>query len=323
MKTFIFPLIIMFITSLAMIETLLYASRRSKKPNRSKIRKRIKNMSVGQLGEDDPEILRRKIFSNVPVINKVLMRIQVIKLLERLVRQANAQSPPAVFILLAAVLGLAGYTIAYFGLHNISIALVLGMLFTSFPFLYLSFKKHKRMERFEKQFPEALDLIARSLKAGHAFTSGLRMAAEQFDDPLGTEFEETLEEINFGVSVPEALKNLAGRVENMDLKYFVISVILQRETGGNLSEILESISKLIRERFKFQERLQTLAAEGKLSAIILVCLPFFVLGALAFMNPDYIIILVTDPRGRLAIGIAAIMMVLGGVIMKNTTNIKV
>ncbi|MBW1745720.1 MAG: type II secretion system F family protein [Deltaproteobacteria bacterium] len=146
------------------------------------------------------------------------------------------------------------------------------------------------MEKFQRQLPEGLELIARSLKAGHAFPSSMKMAADEFDDPLGPEFEETINEINFGVNVPDALKNLAERVNCDDLKFFVISVILQRETGGNLAEIIEGLAYIIRERFKLYGKIRTLAAEGK---------------------------------GKIILGISAFMMALGIFVMKKLVNIEV
>ena len=131
------------------------------------------------------------------------------------------------------------------------------------PFVNLNRKKRKRIARFKKQLPDGLDLIARALKAGHAFTGGMSLAAEEFDDPLGPEFSETLDEINFGVSVSDALRNLIGRIDCEELKYFVVGVILQRETGGNLAELMETLATLIRERFKFQGKVENSVGRGQ------------------------------------------------------------
>ncbi len=179
------------------------------------------------------------------------------------------------------------------------------------------------MEKFERQLPEALDLMARALKAGHAFTGALKMVADEMDDPIGTEFDKTLGEINFGIDVSQALINLSQRVDCPDLRFFVIAIIIQRETGGNLAEILGNIAYLIRERFKLHGRVRVLAAEGKLSAIILVALPFLVALALTFLNPDYLEVLVTDPIGRFMSCFALVMMAFGIVVMKKMVAIKV
>ena len=171
--------------------------------------------------------------------------------------------------------------------------------------------------------PEALDLIARSLKSGHAFGSGLKMVAEEFGDPLGPEFLKTMKEIQYGASIEDALKSLVERVECPDLKYFVISVILQRETGGNLAEIIESIGYIIRERFKLQGKIRILTAEAKFSAVILISLPFIAVIAMQFMNPEYISTLLTTHLGRTSIGIALGMMFIGVLIMKRMIKIRV
>jgi tight adherence protein B len=199
------------------------------------------------------------------------------------------------------------------------IALLLGAV----PFVYLTNKKIKRMQKFQAQLPEALDMIARSMKAGHAFSTGMRLAADEFGDPLGPELAYTLDEINFGVRVHDALKNFARRVDCQDLNFFVVSVILQRETGGNLAEIIESIAHLIRERFKLLDRIRTLSAEGKLSAVILALIPFVVAGVLYFRNRQYITVLVSDPVGKVMLGVVAVLMVIGIYTMKRIIDIKV
>jgi tight adherence protein B len=179
------------------------------------------------------------------------------------------------------------------------------------------------MEKFLSQFPDALDLIARSLKAGHALTGGLRMVAEEFEDPVGPEFEKTLDQINFGIAPTDALRNLAQRVDCEDLNYFVISVIVQRETGGNLAEILQKIAHLIRERFKFFGRVKVLSAEGKFSAVVLSLLPIVVAAALSVVNPEYLPVLVFDPVGRMLLIGALFNMGLAVLYMKKIVTIKV
>jgi tight adherence protein B len=191
------------------------------------------------------------------------------------------------------------------------------------PFLYVSYKKHQRLQKFVRQLPEALDLIARALRAGHTFQVGLKMLGEEFADPIGTEFDKTLAEINFGAGISEALKNLAQRVDCPDLHFFVVAILVQRETGENLAEIAENIAKLIRKRFELQDRIRALAAEGKLSAIILFALPFFLALALSVTNPKYIGMLFTDPIGRGMLGGAAVIMVIGAIIIKKMIHINV
>ena len=322
MKIFI-AFIIIFAVSIFVTEMLFYTYRTIRNPDRRKIRKRLKTFSSGKNKDGLPDILQKKLLSDVPFLNKILLRIPGSQRLDRLLQQANAQYRLGVFILLAMLLALTGFVAGLLIIGNYALSIIIALPLAGIPFFYLCLKKKKRMQKFQRQLPDGLELIARSLKAGHSFPSGMKLAADEFDDPLGPEFDETLNEINFGVSVPDALKNLADRIDCPDLKYFVISVILQRETGGNLAEIIESLAYIIRERFKLYGKVKILAAEGKLSAIILVAIPFLVLIVLRFINPDYINTLFSEPAGRIMAGMALFMMALGILVMKKMVNIKV
>lgn len=318
------PIVIGFVIVLVVIELCFYAYRNARYPDKANIKKRLRGLSyTREYEEKTADILKKHIYSEVPFLNKVLHRITSVDRFERLRVQANASYPLGFFLLLSLVLGLAAFAAGALFSLGMPLALIMGVIALSLPYLYLRIKKDKRMEKFTRQFPEGLDLIARALRAGHAFTSGLKIAADEFDDPLGPEFDETLDEINFGVSVHDALKSLSYRVDCPDLKFFVVSVILQRETGGNLAEIIESIAHLIRERFKFYGRVRTLSAEGRLSAIILVAIPFFVAIALSVMNPGFLNILISEPNGRVALAIAAALMCIGILIIRKMVRIRV
>ena len=317
------PLIVLFVTSVFIIELFVYAYKTMRNPHRKVIQRRLKTLSSSEYANDSHDITRKRLLSKVPLLNTILLHTPGVRPLDRLLQQANVQSPLGVFILLAAVLALTGYLAGSLLTINRVIPLIIAASLVGIPFLYVTRKKKKRMDKFQKQLPEGLELIARSLRAGHAFTSGMKLAADEFDDPLGPEFTATLDEINFGVSVSDALKNLARRVDCADLRYFVVAVILQRETGGNLAEIIESIGYIIRERFKLKGKIRILSAEGKLSAIILVAIPFFVIIVLRFTSPEYINALLFEPAGRIMGAVALFMMVMGIFVMKKMINIKV
>jgi tight adherence protein B len=243
--------------------------------------------------------------------------------LERLVRLSNTRYTLGFFILLALVIASIGFLVLNLVTRQFALSALAAATLGSIPFLYLSKKKNRRMAKLLSQLPDTLELIARALRAGHSFSTGMKLAADEFDDPIGPEFSETLDEINYGISVADSLKNLASRLDCPDLKYFVVSVILQRETGGNLAEIMDSIAYLIRERFKFQGKVRTLSAEGKLSALILCLLPFFVVIALLFTTPGYIKNLMSDPIGQIMAIVAACLMVLGIFVMRRMIDITV
>lgn len=313
-----------FIVSVFVIEMGIYAYRALRYPNRSKIRKRLKASSSVDDGAGQTDILKkRRTLSEVPVINTFLWFVPGIERLDRMLQQSNVNRSLGFFVLLSAVLAMSGYMGVSIVTRNTTLSLIVAAALGMVPALYVRAKRRERMQKFQKQLPDALDLIARALQAGHAFTSGMKLAAEEFEDPLGTEFNETLDEINFGVSVPDALRNLAGRVDCLDLRYFIVSVILQRETGGNLAEIIQSIAYIIRERFKLRGKIRVLSAEGRLSAVILSAIPLLIIIALRFINPEYHTPLFAEPAGRIMAGLAGFLMLFGMWCMKRMVNIRV
>jgi tight adherence protein B len=322
MQPFILGTIIFFI-SVIVIELLFYAFRSFRSPDRAKIIKRLRKSIYTEDEQAGTDIIKKRVLSDIPFLNRLLIKTPGMLKLDSLISQANAKYPIGFFILFALFLAFLGFLIGTLVIKNQFAALGLFVLGGLMPFLYLNVLKRKRIGKFKRQLPEALDLMARALKAGHAFTNGMKLAADQFDDPLGPEFAETLDEINFGVSVPDALRNLAKRIDCAEIRYFVVGVILQRETGGNLAELMGILSYLIREKFKFEGKVRTLSAEGRLSAVILIALPFLIAGWLQFSNPKYLSTLFMDPLGRVMIIGAVLMMIIGIVVMKKMVTIEV
>jgi len=315
--------IVIFIILVIVVELFIYAYKNMRSPNRAKIRKRLRKTVYTQDDGDGTDILRKRVLSEIPFLNQLLLKTPGILKLDNLISQANAKYPIGFFILLALFLSVVGFLVGALIIKNRMLAVLLVFILGTFPFLYLLILKRKRTEKFKRQLPEALDLMSRALRAGHAFTNGLKLAADEFDDPLGPEFSEVLDEINFGVSVPDALRNLAKRIDCHEIKYFVVGVILQRETGGNLAELMGILAFLIREKFKFQGKVRTLSAEGRLSAFILVLLPFLIAGWLRFSNPKYLAPLLMDPIGRILLIGAGLLMVIGIFVMKKIVAIEV
>jgi tight adherence protein B len=315
--------IIIFILSVLVVEIAKYGYRLMRNPDHKTVKRKLKNLSSN--GEDigDLTIVKNTTFSEIASVNRLISLLPGIKFFQKLAIQANTQYSVGHFLLLITLFPLTGFLGFYLTTKNVTVSALLSLPLATFPLFYLRVKKNKRMKKFERQLPDALDLIARALKAGHAFTNGLKLAGQEFEDPLGTEFSSTLDEINFGVSVPEALKNLSTRLDCPDLNYFIVSVILQRETGGNLAEIIESSARIIRERFKLQGKIRTLSAEGKLTASVLIALPFCVIIVLRFVQPEYIKTLFTEPDGRIVTCVAALMITMGILVIKSMIKIDV
>jgi tight adherence protein B len=314
---------VIFILCLLVIELTAYGIRIIQHPDRAEVRKRLKRGLAEEFDFESPDIVKKIVFSDLPFINRVLSAVPGVDRLELLMRQANVNYTMSFFILLSLALGLTCYLFTIVLMKDPILALLVGLAATSLPLVHLRVKKKRRIAKFEKQLPEGLGLIARALRAGHAFTSGMKLASEEFGDPLGPEFDEALDEINFGVSVTEALKNLAHRVDCPDLTFFVVSVILQRETGGNLAEIIESLAQLIRERFKFRGKVRVLSAEGRLSAVVLIVIPFLLFLTIFFLNRSFLEPLISDPLGRVIMLIAIFLMAVGVLVIRRIIKVEV
>ena len=314
---------LIFILVILLLELSFYAVRLIRYPDQSSIRKRLRQDLPEDSAKSRENIFKKQVLSEVPFFNQLLFFIPRVERLNRVIKQANVPYTLGTLILLGVALGLSGFLIGCLLTQNIWHSSVLAIFPTTLPLFYVRSKKKKRMAKFEKQLPDGLGLIARALCAGHSFSSGMKIASEEMEDPLGPEFEETLDEINFGVSVSDALKNLARRVDCPDIRFFVVSVILQRETGGNLAEIIEGLAQLIRDRFKFRQKVMVLSAEGRLSATVLLILPFLLFATLFVVNKDFISPLAMDHIGRLMILIGVALMIMGVIVIKKIINVDV
>lgn len=193
----------------------------------------------------------------------------------------------------------------------------------SLPLMWLLFRRKRRFKRFAKQLPDALELIARALRAGHSLAAGFSLVSDEMDAPIGKEFARVFDEQNLGIPMEDALENLTERIPNLDLRFFATAVILQRQTGGDLSEILDKIGYLVRERFKIWGQVQALTGEGRLSGIVLLALPPALFMAVYRLNPDYVMPLFTDPMGRKMLAGGLVMQLLGALVIRKIVNIKV
>lgn len=191
------------------------------------------------------------------------------------------------------------------------------------PFAVIAWMRSKRLRRFEEHLPEALDLLGRAVRAGHSFTTGLELIAQECAEPIAGEFRATFEEQNLGLPLRESLLNLTERVPLVDVRLLVTALLIQRDTGGNLAEILDELSRVIRERFRIYREVGVKTAQGKLTAVILIALPVIMLAALGSLNPDYVRVLFVDPTGRTMLMVAAAMQVVGSMILWKIVHIDV
>jgi tight adherence protein B len=269
------------------------------------------------------KIVRKESLSDIPWLNDLLIKFRQFQPLRLLHRQADCRTPVGVFLLSTPVLALLAFITALSMRLPLPVALLFTVMCGALPAGYLYRLKSQRLAMFERQLPEALELVSRSLRAGHAFSVGLKLVGEEAADPIGIEFRRVFDEVSMGVALPQALQNMTDRLDSVDLRFFVTSVLVQRETGGNLAEIIDSLAGLIRMRFELQLRIKALSAEGRFSAVVLFALPIVIGGALFKMNPDYMSTLFTDPMGQNMVMLGSVLMVTGALIMKRMVAIKV
>ena len=240
-----------------------------------------------------------------------------------LFEQADVQLDLSRMAIICAVL--AGFGVAgglALGIH-MALLPVVGAFLAVIPVFWLLWRRRRRLRAFGVQLPEALDMLARALRSGQSFAAGMNMVASEIGPPLGKEFGRVFEEQNLGVGLEDSLKSLSGRVPNLDLKFFATAVILQRQTGGDLAEILDKISRLIRERFEIWGQIQALTGEGRLSGIVLLALPVLLFFVMYRLNHDYLVVLFTDPMGKKLLVGAVILQVLGALVIRKIVDIKV
>ena len=241
--------------------------------------------------------------------------------------QAGLRWQPSRLVHLSLVLFLAGFAVAWVMLPALpwlqALAVVAGLAAGAGPYLYVRFKRRSRLKRFEELFPEALEFVSRSMRAGHAFSVSLEMIHREFQEPLSGEFRRTFEEHNLGLPIEVALQKLAARVPSLDVHFFVAAVLMQKRTGGNLAEILDKLAYVIRERFKLRGRIRAVSAHGRMTATTLSLIPIVVAVLMFYTNPDYVKFFFTDDVGNMMLGGAVFLQLVGYVVMTKIVNIEV
>jgi tight adherence protein B len=256
-------------------------------------------------------------------MERFLQRVPRVRTLDRMILQSGLNWTVSKLLTLCLGLFVLGWAALALGLNeDLFTSIGAGLLAASIPLAYVRWRKGKRLAKFEQQLPDALDLITRALRAGHAFSAALKMASEELPEPIRSELATVHDEVNFGVSLEQALGHLSERVPLTDLRYFVVAVLIQRESGGNLTEILTNLATLIRERLKLMGKVRVLSSEGRLSAWILGLMPFFLAGVLNLANPEFMKPLWTDPIGVSIVKTLLVLMAIGMLIMRKIVKIR-
>ena len=316
---------VVFVTCLFLTYALYLISARSSDRKRALLKERLAEAIRSSASSSDAEVqlAREELLSEIPWLNRSLVKIEISSRIKRMIDQADLNITVMRLVMFSGIAGALGFLATSMVSPSLLLQSVVGVLAGSFPFLHVMAKRKKRMKRFLQLLPDTLDLMSRGLSAGHAFTEALHMVAAEMPEPIASEFRKTYDEQNLGLSLKLALENLVHRMPLLDLRMCVTAILIQRETGGNLSELLEKVAHTIRERFRIQEDLKTLTLSSRWSAWLLCALPIGLAAYMSAMNPQYMEVMWRDPRGHRLLALAAIMQVLGMLMVRKIMQIKI
>jgi tight adherence protein B len=313
-----------FIFAFAVVELVYLAWSESHFVERRVVKKRLLYISAGgKHGQDKLARYRKSVLKDVGKYERFIFSLPRLSKLDNLLIKVKLPINASLFIVFSLTLGAVGFLIGYRYLPQPFAAAAIGLALLLIPYFLLKVAEKQYYENFNDQLPEALDLLARAVRSGNAITSGLDMISQEMSDPISAEFAATVDEINLGLTMKEALDNLCERVPVSDLRYFAIAVMVQKETGGNVAEILDNISRLIRERIQFKRHVKALTAEGRYSAGVLIALPILMFIYIYFTNYDYLSILWQEETGHYLIFGAIILQVVGAFIIKRIVTIEI
>jgi tight adherence protein B len=271
----------------------------------------------------DLRLVREELLSDVPVLHRLLLRFHWAARLREYIAQAGLDWTAGRLILSSAVLALGAYVVIRVLHRGRTLPILAAVVVALLPIAFVAFKRSRRLRAFERSFPEAIDLLGRAVRSGHSFTTGLEMIAAELPEPVANEFRTAFDEQNFGLPLRDALLNLAERIPIIDVRFFVTALLIQKETGGNLAEILDNLAHVVRDRFRILGEVRVRTAQGRLTATILMALPPFMIAVMRVLNPGYITVLFTDAWGPYMLATAALLQVVGSLMLWKIVDIEV
>jgi tight adherence protein B len=277
-----------------------------------RLNQRLADLSAPVTSEGEAAaIVKRAASGPLPMIDRLVAENKAGAGLAKLIDQSGVRTTPSAVIVMSLVVGIVAALLVSILVRVPFLPIVALVAGLSAPTLYLMFQRSRRMGKFEEQFPEALDLLSRALRAGHAFQTAMGMVADDLKDPVGPEFRKTFDQQNFGLPLRDALFQLADRIPLMDVRFFTTAVLIQRDTGGNLAEILDNLSHVVRERFRIRREIRTKTAHGRFTGLVLLALPAGLGVILTVLNPDHMNLLFNHRIGHMLIGAAIVMQTVG------------
>lgn len=304
--------------------TYLVATRKTADKRARANQRLVDVLAAGAISADPAvQVARENLLSEIPAVDRFLSSQKTARSLKLIIEQADLQLTVSKLLMFSILAGILGFLATAMISPLAPLWFLMGAITGFVPYLHVLYKRKKRLDKFLADLPDALELMSRALAAGHAFTETLRMISEEMPDPIAIEFRRTYEEHNLGLSSKLALENLATRIPLLDLRICITAVQIQRETGGNLGEILEKVASTIRDRFRIMEDLKTLTSQSRLSAWILCAIPAVISMVTTFLNPEYMRVFWVDSRGQKLVFVAILMQVTGMLIVRKIINIKI
>jgi tight adherence protein B len=315
--------VLLFVAALLLIESLYFLWRGWRGPQARRLSRRMQALADYRAGVASVHVLKEASLSRLPLFERWLAGNRLAGRLHTFVQQADVRPTLSQLLLASLVLAVGGGA-ALMRVHGeAAIALGTAVALGAAPWLYVAFRRERRLRTIERQLPDALDFLTRALRSGQGFIAALLMAGDELPEPIATELRAVHDEITFGVALERALANMADRVPITDLRYFVVSVLIQRESGGNLTEVLANLSRLIRERYKLLAKIRVLSANGRFSGWILAVAPFALAAVMNLANHEFMSLLWRDPMGISIMKVLGVMMIVGILIMRRIVRIRV
>jgi len=315
--------LLVFISAVLLFEGvyLIWRSRRGKDVVR--VQQRLERLPRARAAEAQRTVLKERKLSAVSSLERLMRSLAPALRLEQRIIQSGLHWTVARLLLSSAAAAVAGCAVAAVTTHSLYIALLAGGILGLLPWAYLTRARHKRMKKLEQQLPDALDLITRAVRAGHSLPLAIQLLSDEMPNPIAGEFRIVHEQVSFGISLQQALTSLCDRIPLTDYRFFVVSVLIQRQSGGNLSEVLGNLSGLIRDRLKLLARVKVLSAEGRMSAWTLALMPFFIAGIMNLVNPEFMSPMWTDPLGQTMLKVLLTMMFIGILVLRRIVRFRV
>jgi len=322
-NSFLVLTVLVFVAVLLLLEALYVLWRSHRGPEVTKLNRRLQALSAAHDRSSQAKLLRERMLSELSGLDRFLARVPRMHALDRFVMQSGLNWTVAKLLLGCTVLAVVAWSVADSLVLVLALRVLLALGGGALPLAYVAYRRGQRLRRVESQLPDALDLITRALRAGHAFSSALKMSGEEMAEPIAGELRIVHDEVNFGVSLEQALSHLSERVPLTDLRFFVVAVLIQRDSGGNLTEILGNLSRLIRDRLKLLAKVRVLSSEGRLSAWILGLMPFGLAAVMDIFNPAFMSPLWKDPIGIAIVQYMLALMAIGALLLVKIVKIRV